>query len=60
MKSLYIDIALILFMGYFAFTRFANEQYGFATMFAVLCVLNIFTAVVKYKRTKENEKSNIN
>lgn len=57
---MYIDIALILFMGYFAFTRFANEQYGFATMFAVLCVLNIFTAVVKYKKTKENEKSNIN
>ncbi|WP_438311779.1 hypothetical protein [Sporosarcina sp. FA9] len=60
MKSKYIDIALILFMGYFAYTRFANEQYGFATMFAVLCLLNIFTAVMKHKKAQENEKSNIN
>ena len=57
MGSKYIDIALILFMGFFAFTRFTNEQYGFAAMFAVLCLLNILTAVVKHKKAKENAEA---
>ncbi|MCZ2257848.1 hypothetical protein [Sporosarcina sp. G11-34] len=54
MVSKYIDIALIIFMGYFAYTRFTNEQYGFAAMFAALCLLNIVTAIVKHNKLKEN------
>ena len=60
MGSKYIDFALILFMGFFAFNRFMNEQYGFAAMFAVLAVLNIVTAVVKHKKAKENADANSN
>ena len=33
MGSESIDFALILFMGFLAFNRFMNEQYGFAAMF---------------------------
>lgn len=50
MGSKYLDIALAIFMGFFAYTRFMNEQYGFATLFAVLCLLNAFTAFMKHKR----------
>jgi hypothetical protein len=57
MRSKYFDIALTLFMGYFAYTRFVNEQYGFAIMFTVLCLLNVLSAVVKHKKSKE--KTNV-
>ena len=55
--SKYIDIALIIFMGYFAYTRFVDEQYGFAAMFAALCLLNIVTTIVKHNKTKENAET---
>lgn len=57
MGSKYIDIALAIFMGFFAYTRFANEQYGFAILFSVLFILNLLTAFMKHKRLKEDSKS---
>ncbi|WP_342515080.1 hypothetical protein MKY34_10345 [Sporosarcina sp. FSL K6-1522] len=55
--SKYIDVALILFMGYFAVTRFSSGQVGIGIFFTVLCLLNTLTLVVKVKREKET-KSN--
>lgn len=52
LKSKYIDLALILFMAYFAFTRFDMGQMGFGIFFAVLCLLNILTFVMKIKQEK--------
>lgn len=51
--SKYIDLALILFMGYFAFTRFANGQIGIGIMFTVLALLNTVTFVMKTKQIKQ-------
>lgn len=58
MGSRYIDIALIIFMGYFAYTRFAEGQIGFGIMFTVLALLNITTFVVKtkYSNAQPNER----
>ena len=59
MGSKYIDIALIIIMGYFAYNRLTNGQYGIAILFAVLALLNTVSAVVKHKKSKENaEKAN--
>lgn len=55
MGSKYLDLGIALFMGYFAYTRFANEQYGFAILFTVLCLLNLLTGFMKHKRLKEQE-----
>lgn len=52
MGSKYIDIALILFMSYFAITRFADGQIGFGIFFTVLSLLNILTLVMKIKKDK--------
>lgn len=56
MGSKYFDIAIAFFMGYFAYTRYATEQYGFAILFTVLCGLNLLTAFMKHKRLKELEE----
>lgn len=58
MGSKYFDLGIALFMGYFAYTRFATEQYGFAILFTVLCLLNILTGFMKHKRLKEQEGDN--
>lgn len=52
MGSKYIDIALILFMGYFAITRFKDGQIGFGIFFTVLSLLNILTLVMKINKEK--------
>ncbi|MER2089799.1 MAG: hypothetical protein ABS920_08675 [Sporosarcina sp.] len=52
MGSKYIDLALIAFMGYFVFTRFADGQIGFGIFFTVLALLNILTFVMKIKKEK--------
>ena len=52
MGSKYIDLALILFMGYFAITRFADGQIGFGIFFTVLSLLNILTLVMKINKDK--------
>lgn len=54
MGSKYLDIGLALFMGFFAYTRFVNEQYGYTILFVVLCLMNILTAFMKHKRANEN------
>lgn len=56
MGSKYFDIGIGLFMGFFAYTRFMNEQYGFATLFGVLFLLNMLTAFMKHKRMNENKE----
>lgn len=56
-KSKYFDVALILFMGYIAITRLTNGQMGFGIFFAVLCLLNVLTLVMKIRQEKEKEKS---
>ena len=57
MRSKYFDYAMAIFMAIFAYTRFANEQYGFAALFAVLFLLNLLTIVVKHKSEKKNAES---
>lgn len=54
MGSKYLDIGFAVVMGFFAYTRILNEQYGFATLFVVLGLMNILTAYVKHKRANEN------
>lgn len=56
MGSKYFDLGIALFMAYFAYTRYAAEQYGFAILFTVLCVLNLLTGFMKHKRSKEQEE----
>lgn len=56
MGSKYLDIALAAFMGFFAYTRFTSEQYGFAILFTVLCLLNLLTAFLKHKRMHDKMK----
>lgn len=46
----FLDYALILFTGFFAINRLINGQYFIAFMFALLCGLNVVSAVVKHKR----------
>lgn len=50
----FLDYALIVFTGFFAVNRLINGHYFIAFMFALLCVLNIVSAVVKHKRTNTN------
>ncbi|MDS9473038.1 hypothetical protein [Sporosarcina pasteurii] len=56
MGSKYIDLGFALFLGYFAYTRVVNGQYGFATLFAVLSILNFSTAFMKHKRVLGQKK----
>ncbi len=49
MGSKYLDIGLALFMGYFAYNRYENGQYGFAILFAILALFNLVMAVIKQK-----------
>ena len=48
----FIDIALILFLGYFAIDRFTKGQNGVAILFTVLALMNIFVLVMKIKQDK--------
>ncbi len=48
----FIDIALIIFLGYFAIDRFTKGQTGIAIMFTVLALMNIFVLVMKIKQDK--------
>ena len=57
MGSKYFDIAIAAFMAFFAYTRFTNEQYGFAILFTVLFFLNIVTIIVKYNNEKKDKES---
>ncbi|MFC5590603.1 hypothetical protein ACFPRA_16980 [Sporosarcina soli] len=57
LRSKYIDIALTLFMGYFAFSRFSDGQVGFGIFFSVLCVLNIVALVMKIKSGKDADNT---
>lgn len=57
MGSKYIDLALILFMGYFAITRFMDGQIGFGIFFTVLSLLNILTLVMKVNKDKAAKSS---
>lgn len=54
MRTKYFDYAMAIFMAIFAYTRFADEQYGFGSLFAALCLLNILTIVMKRKAEKNN------
>ena len=58
MRSKYFDYAMAIFMAIFAYTRFANEQYGFGALFVVLFLLNILTIVMKHKNEKNNTEPN--
>ncbi|CAM3143140.1 hypothetical protein FITA111629_06200 [Filibacter tadaridae] len=57
MKSKYIDIAFIIFMGYFAYNRFMNDQTGIAILFVVLCLMNVLTFIMKTRQAKTETKS---
>ncbi len=57
LRSKYIDIALTLFMAYFAFRRFSDGQVGFGIFFTVLCVLNILALVMKIRAGKEADNT---
>jgi len=57
MGSKYFDLIIGGFMAYFAYTRFVNEQYGFAALFTLLFILNMVTTVVKYNNEKKNKES---
>ncbi|MDW0117081.1 hypothetical protein QTL97_09050 [Sporosarcina thermotolerans] len=52
----YIDIALIIFLGYFAIDRFSKGQTGIAIMFTVLSLMNIFVLIMKIKQDKKQVK----
>jgi hypothetical protein len=54
MGSKYLDIGLALFMGYFAYNRYENGQYGFAILFAILALFNLVMAVLKHKNSHNN------
>lgn len=49
----YIDVALIIFLSYFAFDRFTTGQTGIGIMFTVLALLNVFVLTVKIKQDKK-------
>ncbi|KXH87094.1 hypothetical protein [Sporosarcina sp. HYO08] len=53
----YIDLAFMVFMGYFALTQFSNGRTGYAILFAVLALLNLMTFMLKAKQEQTNEKS---
>ena len=57
MRSKFFDYAMAIFMAIFAYTRFANEQYGFGALFAVLFLMNLLTIIVKHKSEKNNAES---
>lgn len=52
----YIDIALIIFLGYFAIDRFSKGQTGIAIMFTVLSLMNVFVLIMKIKQDKKHVK----
>ena len=53
--SKYIDLGLILFMAYFAYSRFSLGQNGLGIMFTVLAVMNILTFIMKSRQANETE-----
>lgn len=55
MGSKYFDFGLALFMAYFAYTRFANEQIGFGILFVVLCLMNLLTGFMKHRQSAEKK-----
>lgn len=55
LRSKYIDVALILFMGYFSYNRFSDGQVGFGIFFTILCLLNILALVMKIKAEKDTK-----
>ena len=57
MGSKYIDLGLIVFMSYFAITRFTGGEIGFGIFFTVLALLNILTLVMKINRVKAAKKN---
>jgi hypothetical protein len=57
MGSKYLDIGLALFMGYFAYNRYENGQYGFAILFSILALFNVVMAVLKHKNSQKNNVS---
>lgn len=52
----YIDIALIIFLGYFAIDRFSKGQTVIAIMFTVLSLMNVFVLIMKIKQDKKHVK----
>lgn len=53
MTPKFIDIALIIFLGYFAIDRFIKGQTGIAIMFTVLTLMNGFVLFMKIKQDKK-------
>jgi hypothetical protein len=56
----FIDIALIIFLGYFAIDRFIKGQTGIAIFFTVLALMNVFVLVMKIKQDKTGRTSQNN
>ncbi|MCG7344548.1 hypothetical protein MHZ92_10405 [Sporosarcina sp. ACRSL] len=48
----FIDIALIILLGYFAIDFFTKGRTAVAILFTVLAVLNTFVLVMKIKQDK--------
>lgn len=55
-KSKFFELAIALFMIYFAYTRFVLEQYIVGGLFTVLALLNLVVFSVKLKQER-NEKT---
>lgn len=57
MGSKYLDIILAVFLAFFAYTRFANDQVGMGILFVILCLMNIFTGILKHKKAGEKKSA---
>lgn len=57
MKRKYIDLAFMVFMGYFALTQFNDGRTGYGILFAVLALMNMMTFMLKSKQEKAKENS---
>lgn len=51
----YIDIALIIFLTFFAVQRFMTGQTGIGILFTILALLNVFVLSVKIKQDKKEK-----
>ncbi|MFD1205835.1 MULTISPECIES: hypothetical protein [Sporosarcina] len=56
----FIDVALIIFLGYFAIDRFSKGQTGIAIMFTVLTLMNVFVLTMKIKQDRAMAEQNRN
>ncbi|MFC5604534.1 hypothetical protein [Sporosarcina koreensis] len=56
----FIDIALIIFLSYFAFDRFSKGMTGIGIFFTVLALMNVFVLVMKIKQDKMKAMSQNN